>query len=211
MPGFKDFVNLTPFLETDADDLFMKQTVMKFASVAARTAALAGQFRAGMMSILDDLRTIGVDTGASDAWSTIGPVYGALTAWTPTLAQSAVPTVAIGSARYTRTGRWVQGYCEINVTAGTGTASNAIVMGLPVAHALGANTPIGTGVFYDQSLSKKYTFALVAGATSTTARAYHTSDSNDAFVGANAGVTVVALAVNDFVAYKFDYEAAGDS
>lgn len=211
MPGFKDFVSLTPLTESDLDDLLMKQVVMKFASVAARTAALAGQFRAGIVTILDDLRTIGVNTGATDVHSTIGPVYGALTSWTPTLAQSAVPTISVTSARYTRTGRWVSGYCEVAVTSGTGTASNAIVMGLPVAHGLGANTVIGTGYFYDSSLTKKYAFVLVAGATSTTARGYHTSDSNDAFVGANSGVTVVALAVNDVVVYKFDYECSGDS
>lgn len=211
MPGFKDFVNGTTLPESDLDDFLGKQVVMKFASVAARTAALAGVFRAGIVSYLDDLRTLAVNTGATDVHSTIGPIHGALTPWLPSLVQSGAVTYNVVQATYARVGRMVFFYFNANIS-GTGVASNIVTLALPFAAVnFDVDTVVGEGYIYDNSAALAYPGIAILASASTLALLDTTNPSNKAYQGGGTGTFGAALAANDTVTVHGWYEAAADA
>lgn len=210
MPGFKDFVNGTALPETDLDDYLGKQVVMKFASAAARDAALGGVLREGMVAYLDDLNTVTVYSGA--AWSTIGPVHGALPAWTPTITQSASVTSTITYARYTRNGRLITGWFNINITS-AGTITNAVIIGgIPFTAAAMVGTALGSGELFDASVPAKAGFNVFMETTTTISLRHQGSLSQaDNRLGITGTSFAAALASGDTLSGYFSYEAAADA
>jgi hypothetical protein len=77
--GFKNFVAGAVLLESDLDGYLMRQTVMTFASSAARDSALSGVLDEGMVTYQEDNDEVTYYTGA--AWRVI---YKPRTAHTPT-------------------------------------------------------------------------------------------------------------------------------
>jgi hypothetical protein len=125
------------------------------------------------------------------------------TSYTPTLTQNATVTKTVTYAKYQRVGRTIFFIVELLVT-GTGTASNAIIVGLPVT-AASANKIIGSGIVFDTSATALYK-GLVNLLSTTTVALYWTGDttvSSIGVVGMSAG-----LAVNDQVQLSGFYEAA---
>lgn len=126
---------------------------------------------------------------------------GAWTTYTPTLTQSATVTKTVTFAHYGRAGRLIYGNVLLTVT-GTGTASNAVQIGLPVAAVAGGNTPIGVLAIFDTSASTWYHGASCIS-TSTTALG-----NPNGFTGSLGVVSfTAALAVGDLVGIQFLYEA----
>lgn len=209
MPGFKDFINLTALLETDLDDLLMKQSVIKFTSAAQRTAQLTGFFREGLVSYLDDLNTIGINTGATDVWSTIGPVHGALSSWTPTITQLGGVTFTNDASHYMRIGRFVFHWFHLTVT-GAGTGANAVILGgLPFTMVGSGNGfYVGLGEIFDTSASLKYQAGIYLSAT-TSVDFRSTASPVDNRLGINT--FTAALAVGDVLGGYFITEAAADA
>lgn len=211
MPGFKDFVNLATLLETDMDDLVMKQTVMKLASVAARTAALTGFFREGLVTYLDDLNTLGINTAAADTWSTIGPVHGALTTWVPAVTQSGSVTVTNSFSWYTRVGRLIIGAFTLVVT-GSGTASNLITVTLPVTvGSSGVGDSIGTGWALDSSTGIPYPSLLLLHTATTLRFDYTAGGATEAALRLGSGAFTAGLASGDTLSGQFMCQAAADA
>jgi hypothetical protein len=68
--GFKDFTAGAVLTATQVDTYLMQQTVMVFASGAARTSALSGFLSEGMMSYLADTNEVSVYDGT--AWVSVG-------------------------------------------------------------------------------------------------------------------------------------------
>lgn len=191
----------------NVDDYLQLQTVQQYADATARNTALTSRKRENMVTAQADTNTLTVYSGS--AWSTVGPVHGALTTFTPTVTQSNTPSQTVVRAVYTRTGRWVEGYAHVTINA-TGTAANNIIMQLPVAANLGVAEfiPIGTG--FIRNATGVYYGELVVGANATDAVfQVRTQGSATTYLGTTS--LTIALVSTDKVSMHFAYEAAADA
>jgi len=103
--GYKLFATGDVLTAAQVNTYLMQQTVMVFASSAARTAALSGVLAEGMVSYLQDTNSLEVYDGS--AWIGATGDITALTAGTGISISSAtgpIPTVAIDSTVATLTG-----------------------------------------------------------------------------------------------------------
>ena len=86
----------------------------------------------------------------------LNALYGTDSTYTPTLTQSATITKTVNEARYIQNGRIVDVWVILSATS-SGTAANALVLGLPVAASGHLSTAaIGTGYVYDGSANLTY-------------------------------------------------------
>jgi hypothetical protein len=132
--------------------------------------------------------------GASGMWSD----------YTPTLTQSGAVTKTVTSARYTQIGQLVVVQVTLTVT-GSGTGSNEILVGLPVASKITTAATIGAGLIFDSSASFIYR-AVVNVTSATTVRL----ESTEVHTGGGLGLTqmTAALASGDLIEFSATYEAA---
>lgn len=154
----------------------------------------------------NDARLRALETSRAADEATLALVQtGAWTDYIPTLAQSATVTKTITSARYSKVGRTVTVAVRLAVT-GTGTASNAIVVGLPVTAAVASLVPAGHGWVLDTSAGKNY--AGIAVLLSTTTAAIIVNNDPDFLGGGGSLNMTAALASGDTVNMVLTYEAA---
>lgn len=207
--GYKDFTAGAILTAADLEDYNQNQSIMRFATAAARDSALTTVKTEGMMAYLIDLNTVTVYNGS--AWSTIGPVHGALTAWTPAITQSGGVTCTVTRAVYTRNGRWISGTFYLVVT-GTGSASNVVTISLPVT-AVGNNGDyfVGNGKIYDASTTFGHVSIMVLHSSTTMKFEVVQGGSVDAYLGAAGSTFTAALASGDVCTGQFQYEAAADA
>lgn len=125
--------------------------------------------------------------------------FGAWTAYTPTLTQSATLTKTVTRATYTQIVKTVIGAANLAITS-SGTASNAIVVGLPVAAAVSAGLSVGS--FWYSAAGTNYSGDAVL-TTSTTVSLISTGGTN--YFGVNPAVTAVS---GHTITINFSYEAA---
>jgi hypothetical protein len=193
----------------NVDDYLQLQTKMEFATAAARNAALAARAREGTLTHQADSNSLTTYSGA--AWSTTGPVHGALTAWTPVITQSNVPTLTNTASAYTRTGRWIQGYFNVSMTS-SGTATNVITISLPVT-AVGATVHfrLGIGNIFDTSAGFDYSGLLCLNSSTTMKYSIINTGVAPGYQGASGSLFTAALASGDILSGQFQYEAAADA
>jgi hypothetical protein len=133
---------------------------------------------------------------------------GAWTSWTPTVTQSASVTVTNTHSRYARYGRTIHATTLLTVT-GSGTASNDILISLPVtaAAAYGAAAIVmGVGHVIDSSASLSYHGPAVSFNTTTCRIKAASAASSTGYLG---GTTFTAgLASGDNLLFTITYEAA---
>lgn len=187
------------------DDYLQLQVTGQYASNATRDTALSARKRENMVTAQADTNCLTVYSGA--AWSTIGPVHGALTTYVPTLTQSGAVTKTVTYASYTRFGRWVMGSVRLDVT-GAGSASNAITVSTPVT-ALSGTVVVGSGYWNDASAAPLV--GLCALLTTTTFGIYTASASILTPLGSTSSASTAALASGDIINLSFMYEAAADA
>jgi hypothetical protein len=197
--GYKNWAAGNVLTAADLEDYTVLQSAMRFASAAARDSALASVLTEGLIAYLIDTNTYTIYTGS--AWSTIGPVHGQLTSWTPTVTQTGSVTVTNNYSRYHRQGRLITGWFSLTVTgSGSGTAN--IVIGAIPATAASTSPVIGQMRFYNAS-----------GPSTTVAWIYLASTTT--FGGTtNVGVDIGSLdnlANTDKLDGFFFYEAASDA
>lgn len=206
MPGYKDWVNGAILSESDLDDFVGKQVVFKYASAAARDAdaTLTAALREGMVCYLDLTNTLCTYHGGG--WSTIGPVSGVGTAWTPAIVQLGAVTSTTSIAEYTRNGRWIEGSVAATITS-AGTAANIITMSLPVTAAATA-MPAGEAVFVDASSGNEYA-TIVRLASASTFKFHIPSTVSTPFLGLSAFMDAVVS--GDSLYVNFKYRAATDN
>lgn len=208
--GYKDFTAGAVLTAADLEDYNQNQSVMRFANAAARDAALTTVKTEGMMAYLIDVNTVTVYNGS--AWSTVGPVHGALLTWTPVVVQSATPTLTVQNASYVRIGRMIVGNFQIALTS-SGTAGNAITLTLPVTAAAN-QTAIGSGYLVDTSTGFFYSAVLVPADTTKTwflDTAINAGASTAVTMGSGASTFNAALATGDSLVGSFHYMAAADA
>lgn len=187
------------------DNYLQEQTVMVFATAAARDAALTTAKSEGMVTYQVDTNTLTVYSGA--AWSTIGPAHGALTSWTPAVTQ-AVSVTCTTSSQYQRVGRWVSGFFYLTVT-GAGTAANPVNIACPVTNASPiAPLPCGVAYIFDSSANTMYN-----GVLSIESSSLFGIRQSGGVVDPRFGVTLftAGLASSDTLVGTFSYLAAADA
>lgn len=204
--GYHDFVPGETLTAAVLEDYCMRQVTLRFASAAARDAAVAGILIEGLMTLQKDTNTRTTYSGAG--WSTEGPLYGALTAWTPAVVQSGAVTTSNTYSRYFRSGRLVTGWFAVTAT-GAGTASNAITISTPVT-AAAATLVVGSFMWSDASIPSMYVGSLFLGSTTTFDLRYTANSATENRIGIIAGVTF-AIASGDAIWGQFSYEAAADA
>lgn len=208
--GYRDWVAGDVPTAVQFDTFLQEQTVMVFASAAARDTALSIVKAEGMTCYLLDTNSYSVYSGA--AWSTIGPAHGALPTWTPTVTQGAAPSLAVAAASWSRAGRRIEAQANIVVTS-TATASNLVTVLLPAAAAAGwvsDGSLIGRGMIIDSSAALIYNARVTLASTTTIKFAYDVSATTPiAFLGLS-GFTA-ALASGDTVSFDVCYEAGADA
>ena len=181
----------TTITATWANTNVRDQGVSLFATTAARDAAITAPTE-GLVSYQTDTNTITTYSGS--AWSSIGPVSGALTSWTPVLVQSGGATINNVRSSYIRVGRMVTCWWEISVTASAGAiAANSITVSMPVPGVVGQTGTVGSGTLFDTSATARYKATVSA--------------LNGTFVYNASGIAVGYLGAVDFVAQL----AAGDT
>jgi hypothetical protein len=181
--------------------------VMVFASASARDTALSTPKSEGMLCYLKDTDCFTVYDGTE--WSTWGPAANALTTWTPTVTQSGAVTGTVNRASYSRQGRKIWGTFHWTAT-GSGTSSNAVILGgLPATAAYSTGT---TGVGYWFDTSANFTAKAILAMASTTTMSLlwtaHNAAGDDrlGIVGNTA-----AIASGDTISGEFTYEASADA
>ena len=208
--GYLDFVAGQTLTAAQVEDYCELQTTMRFATTAARNTALSGVLIEGLRGYLVDSNVEQVYSGT--AWSTVGPVHGALTTWTPVITQSNAPTFTNTLSWYSRVGRMVTGAFSLAVTS-AGTASNTITVTFPVTAATGTDA-VGSGYWIDATVGLE-TYVVVA-ATTTTMKFYATQIANNISAanktaGSGANANASALASGDVLSGTFTYQAAADA
>jgi len=163
-------------------------------------------YRGELIFETDTNSYVGRDT--TDTWQTV-VTLGAWTAYTPTLTQSATVTKTVSYAKYIKVGRMVTVSGVLAVT-GSGTASNQVLIGLPVT-AVSAVGPlgipiVGSGYIHDTSATAYYGGLATLTSTTTMALIPTASTTPVNYLGVT-GFTA-ALAAGDTVAYSATYETA---
>lgn len=135
-----------------------------------------------------------VEVATTAAWST----------YTPTLTQSGAVTKTVTYARYQRIGRMVTAEFLLSIT-GTGTAANAVSIGLPFTAAQAANMAAGSGYIFDTSAGVTFGGIAMLATTSTVVLQPTSADAAGAL---GVSVFAAALASGDSVSGSITYEAA---
>jgi hypothetical protein len=201
--GVRNWVAGDTLTAADINDYCVEQSIMRFASNAARVSGIGTVD--GWWAFLHDTNCLEVGTGAGT--STVGPMHGALTSWTPAVTQSGSVTVTNTYSRYQRIGRRVSGWFDLAVT-GSGTGGNAVTISLPVTAAVANDTMVGRLRIFDAGAAASYKGDLVLSSTSVFAAI---SDGNGTNALLGVGSFTAALASPDTIKGFFDYEAAADS
>jgi hypothetical protein len=197
--GYKNWAAGNVLTAADLEDYTVLQSAMRFASAAARDSALASVLTEGLIAYLIDTNTYTIYTGS--AWSTIGPVHGQLTSWTPTVTQTGSVTVTNNYSRYHRQGRLITGWFSLTVT-GSGSGSANIVIGAIPATAASTAPLAGQVRFYDASGPTTNTAWLYLASTTTFGGTQQ--------VGTDMGA-IANLANGDKLDGFFTYESASDA
>lgn len=210
--GYHDWAAGEDVTAANLEDYCQNQGIMRFASAAARDTALSVVKTEGMFAYLKDVNTLTVYTGS--AWSTVGPVHGAPPNIAATITQSGSVTFSNNWCNYVRVGRMIVGNAQFVIT-GSGSASNAIVIGGFPASAL-ADIPIGTGWLTDISAPNSY-HVIPYFATTSTIQLYRSPAGGVAALstwvmgsGSSSGFTA-GLAASDIIAFSFAYPAGADA
>ena len=194
--SFKTFTSAT-LSSSDVNTYLMKQAVIGCTSSTRPTGV------EGMTIYETDTDKLLTYTGAT--WSSIGPVSGALTSWTPAVTQTGSVTVTVNNATYTRTGRWIEGYCYLTVT-GSGTGSSNVTVSIPVTAVSTTSTCVGTMTLFDTSAGTWYHGGLILN-SSTTVKAMPNAGTN----ALGSSSFTAGLAAGDVVTMTFAYEASADT
>ncbi|MEV4000990.1 hypothetical protein [Actinomadura sp. NPDC049753] len=128
--GFKDFQVGEVLGSADVDNYLMKQSVMSFASAAARNAAITSP-EEGMCAYLRDVDALTVYTGA--AW-VVAAYLGDAQSYTPQwTAVTSNPSLGNGAVvgRYKQYGKSVQVYARLTTGSTSGYGSGGYRLSLP--------------------------------------------------------------------------------
>jgi hypothetical protein len=201
--GYKNWATGDVLTAADLEDYTVLQTVMRFASAAARDSALAAVLAEGQLAYLLDTNLLTMYDGS--AWQEFNR-NAARATYTPTLTQSGAVTKTVTRATVIKSFREVRFDFDLTVT-GTGSAANDVSIELPNTAPAGlVGAVIGGGLIYDTSSTATYPALLIC--TSTTGAKFLPSSAGGAALAylGSTGFTA-ALAAGDVVRGSGSYEA----
>jgi hypothetical protein len=180
------------------------QVVTPFASSAARASAITAPVE-GMVSHLNDANTLGVYSGA--AWSSIGPVHGLWTAYSPAWTANGGSAPVIGNGTldgfYQRIGRTVHFMARMVAGSTTTFGSGSSPWRFTVPVAAGGST-------WEQLIGA--TYLDVSGSTYLPATTDGIIDTSSTFVEYKVlNATTMAWAVGDKVLINGTYQCGSDA
>lgn len=194
--GYKSWVAGAQVNAVDVKDYLQLQTVMKFASAAARNSALSAVLREGLTAYLDDVNQVTVYDGAN--WQ-IASDIGSWSSYTPTLTNGAVGNGTLAGS-YTKRGKTVHAW-GIWIWGTTSSMSGTLSFALPMAGATG--NECGSVKYLDVGT------AHISGSCfmpfTTLVQPVHSSAGNSGLVNATNPFT---FASGDEIRFSITYEAA---
>ncbi len=197
--GFKTFVNLTTLPASDVNNYLMEQSLMVFASAAARDAALTSPAE-GMHAYLSDVNQVTVYDGTS--WRPISTSY---TSYSPTLGNITLGTGGTSVFSYSISGTSVN--VRGIITLGTGGAlTGSPTFTFPFTAVAGQQV-LGVARFNDATGSDYPGSVLYASTTTATLRSWNAAGTY-AVNTIMSGTVPFTWAVNDVIGVSFTYEAA---
>ena len=199
--GYKDFTAGATLAAADLEDYCQNQSVLRFASAAARDAACAAILTNGLMTYQTDTSSLTIYNGSIWVRMAAG---GAWTTWTPTIAswtQGNGTVVAV----YEQVGRTVN--CYVIIT--WGTTSSGFVGTVSVPKTAARAGALGVSYINDSGGSAYPAVCLLE--TTTTATVYVTvaSGTYTTITGISATVPFT-FATGDSIRFSLTYEAAAD-
>jgi hypothetical protein len=133
---------------------------------------------------------------ASEAW----------TDFTPDLDQGGAVTKTVSYCRYVRAGRTITYQGRLIVT-GTGNATTAVLITLPVTAVHAAFRAIGVGDLFNSSAGTKFMCEAQLNNSTTVVRFQPMSETDNSILGASGPFTS-AIAADDALTFSIVYEAA---
>jgi hypothetical protein len=164
--GFTNYTALDIFTADDADEL-MRQSVMRFASTAARDSALTGFLEQDMIACTTDTGTF---------WRYRGS--GWVGFMSPEISFASISgNIVIGNGTFTGTYRWTTGGIHVKWRLEFGTTSDLTgdaTWSLPIAALNGSSqTCHGNAVWYDSNADQSYNCMVRVPTGSGTATVYY--------------------------------------
>lgn len=185
--GFKDFTAATA-LSADVDNYLMRQSVMRFASTAARDSALSGNLEEGMHCVcLDTDSEFYYDGSNWLKWRTPWTAY--TPAWTHLTIGNAVVNAAY---RYEWGDLWVRGHATLGTT--TSGDGSSILQTIPNSETSDASIgSYGSGAYNDGSGPRIYPLVVGVAPGDTAIQFFH-SETSGVFTSASP-VTIASTDV----------------
>jgi len=164
--GFKTFVNLTTLPASDVNNYLMEQSLMVFASAAARNSALTSPAE-GMHAYLSDVNQVTVYDGTS--WRPINA--SSWTSYSPTLVNVTLGTGGTSVFAYSVSGTTVS--VRGVITFGTGGAlTGSPTFTFPLT-AVASQNVLGVARFTDTGTSDYAGNTIYASTTTATLRCFN--------------------------------------
>tara|TARA_R110000868_G_scaffold115788_3_gene308918 strand:+ start:1563 stop:2183 length:621 start_codon:yes stop_codon:yes gene_type:complete len=149
--GYKHFTTGSILTAADLEDYNQNQSVMRFASVAARNSALTSVVTDGMLAYNIDLKQTQIYDGTD--WTILTePAQ----SWTPTIT-GITTTTGTWVAYYHRSDGWCDYQAELTFGASTAITAD-VLLTLPKA-AFATGIGLHNGSFYDSSVGSTYPLA----------------------------------------------------
>jgi hypothetical protein len=185
--GFTNYTALDIFTADDADEL-MRQSVMRFASTAARDSALSGNLEEGMMACTTDSDIFWIYSGG--AWKPW---------WSPPIAFTSFVSgfIVIGNGTFSGSYQYTPSGLRVKWELLFGTTSDIAadaIWTLPTGSFVDAGTSraLGTAIWYDSNADRSYVCALRSEASSADVYVLHGGAGNAGVVDATNPFTLNA-------------------
>lgn len=178
--------------------------------ISALTALTGATIATGDLFVVVDVSDTTMAASGTDKRITLAELelaFGAWTAYTPTLTQSATVAKTVNYARYCQIGKLVHVVVSLAIT-GAGTTNNDVVVGAPVGfNSAIANAVVGNGSISDASAFLEWPVMVYANAGNGTFY-FRRTDQVPAFITNVGKDPNFALANTDGVTFVATYEAA---
>lgn len=202
MAGYKDFVSGAVLTSAEVDDYLMRQTVMRFATAAARDSALSGVVTEGMLAYALDSGIVHIYNGS--AWVAVSQTDSiASSGGTVRQRTGSAVTPGTGTTNYeVVNGRHCEFWMRFVAGASGGPSAADIIVNLPHNTGLTASDVIGGGYLYDASSGNTYYFQAIVESASEF-RLLSLTSTTGASLG-SASFTA-ALATSDVITAHLSY------